>query len=48
MQPTAYPIQDELLDKAWRSFVETGRVDKSVQGYLDPAILRSGTKDRVL
>ncbi|MFQ5340164.1 MAG: dihydroxyacetone kinase operon transcriptional regulator DhaR [Anaerolineae bacterium] len=44
MQPTAYPIQDKLLEKAWRSFVETGQVDKSVQDQLDPAILRSWSR----
>lgn len=41
MQPTAYPIQTELLEQAWRSFVDGGRVAESAEDLLDPAILRS-------
>lgn len=41
MQPLAYPIHSDVLERAWRSFVETGQVDESVQKTLDPVILRS-------
>jgi len=41
MQPLVYPVRTELLKRAWESFVETGRIEESLQETLDPVILRS-------
>jgi transcriptional regulator of acetoin/glycerol metabolism len=41
MQPTAYPIQPEILEQVWQSFMETGRIG-DVAGFApDPTIIQS-------
>lgn len=41
MQPTAYPIRQEIIKAFWESFVETGQVE-AIEGYEpDPAIILS-------
>jgi transcriptional regulator of acetoin/glycerol metabolism len=41
MQPQAYPIQSELLEQAWQSFMETGQLQADIQSTLDPIIHHS-------
>ena len=46
MLPTAYPIQPEMLEQCWRSYVETGQMP-AVAGFTpDPAIVQSWERCR--
>jgi transcriptional activator for dhaKLM operon len=41
MQPTAYSIQLEQLESAWRTFTEMGKISTADAERLDPAVLQS-------
>lgn len=41
MQPSAYPVDHELLERNWHSFVATGQLEVCEQNGLDPLVCRS-------
>ena len=41
MQPVAFPVAEETLTQAWRSFMEEGQLNWPENAIADPAILRS-------
>ena len=41
MQPVNYPINNQVLQQIWQSFVETGQIVASLKHKLDPIVYRS-------
>jgi len=41
MQPNAYPVNLERLEKIWHSFMASGQVPREEETYIDPPVLQS-------
>ena len=41
MQPSAYPVNKNVLLHIWQTFVRTGKVTREQEAILDPVILLS-------